>query len=189
MNLRMILLLGMLWVGAGARAENWPAWRGPHGNGVVPDREGPTSFAADRMWKVKLEGRACSTPVVWEGKVFVTGLIGKNDGVQAFDLKTGKEVWRKELGAARLGRTTLFQPFLAGLPPLPRAGGKAQDLCLDVALFQCPGQDIGAHGGHGNGPAAHRAGIVDKKCNYSIFEFNFLLVFVRKRTRWINYHS
>lgn len=105
MNLRMILLLGMLWVGAGARAENWPAWRGPHGNGVVPDREGPTSFAADRMWKVKLEGRACSTPVVWEGKVFVTGLIGKNDGVQAFDLKTGKEVWRKELGAARLGRT------------------------------------------------------------------------------------
>ncbi|MEE2734109.1 MAG: PQQ-binding-like beta-propeller repeat protein [Verrucomicrobiota bacterium] len=103
--MRVILLLGMLWAGAGVRAENWPAWRGPHSNGVVPDREGPANFAAERMWKVKLEGRACSTPVVWEGKVFVTGLIGEKDAVQAFDLKSGKELWRKELGAARLGRT------------------------------------------------------------------------------------
>ncbi|MDP7108081.1 MAG: PQQ-binding-like beta-propeller repeat protein, partial [Roseibacillus sp.] len=105
MNLRVILLLGMLWTGAGVRAENWPSWRGPHRNGVVPDREGPASFSKERMWKVKLEGRACSTPVVWEGQVFVTGLIGGNDVVQAFDLKSGKELWRKELGAARLGRT------------------------------------------------------------------------------------
>ena len=103
--MRVILLLGMLWAGAGVRAENWPTWRGPHSNGVVPDREGPANFAAERMWKVKLEGRACSTPVVWEGKVFVTGLIGEKDAVQAFDLKSGKELWRKELGAARLGRT------------------------------------------------------------------------------------
>ena len=35
----------------------------------------------------------------------MTGLIGDNDAVQAFDLKSGKELWRKELGAARLGRT------------------------------------------------------------------------------------
>ena len=57
------------------------------------------------MWKARLEGRACSTPVVWDGKVFVTGLIGENDAVQAFELKSGKELWRKKLGAARLGRT------------------------------------------------------------------------------------
>ena len=92
MNLRVIVLLGMLWAAAGVRAENWPGWRGPHRNGVVPDREGPASFSKERMWKIKLEGRACSTPVVWESQVFVTGLVGENDVVQAFDLKTGKEL-------------------------------------------------------------------------------------------------
>ena len=105
MNVRVVLLLGMFWAGAGAWAENWPSWRGPHGNGVVPDRKGPASFSGERMWKTRLEGRACSTPVVWNGKVFVTGLIGENDAIQAFDLKSGKELWRKKLGAARLGRT------------------------------------------------------------------------------------
>ena len=105
MNVRVVLLLGMFWAGAGAWAENWPSWRGPHGNGVVPDRKGPTSFSGQRMWKTRLDGRACSTPVVWDAKVFVTGLTGGNDAVQAFDLKSGKELWRQELGPARLGRT------------------------------------------------------------------------------------
>lgn len=99
------LALGLLGLAGNALAENWPGWRGPNGNGVVEKSEGPTEFSKERSWKTKLEGRGCSTPVVWNGRVFVTGLIGKNDGVQAFDLKTGKEVWRKELGAARLGRT------------------------------------------------------------------------------------
>ena len=97
--------LVVLGLGPMAGAENWPSWRGPSGNGVVAEAKGPVEFSEERSWKVKLEGRACSTPVVWDGRVFVTGLIGKNDAVQAFDLKTGKELWSKELGPARLGRT------------------------------------------------------------------------------------
>lgn len=103
--LRLPLMVVVLCGGQVVLAENWPSWRGPHGNGVVPEREGPDQLSTKRMWKAKLSGRACSTPVVWEGKVFVTGLIGENDAVQAFDLKSGKELWRKELGSARLGRT------------------------------------------------------------------------------------
>ena len=98
-------MLVVLWGGRVVSAENWPAWRGPHSNGVAPDRKGPSTFSVKRMWKAKLDGRACSTPVVWEGKVFVTGLIGESDAVQAFDLGSGEELWRKEMGAARLGRT------------------------------------------------------------------------------------
>ena len=103
--LRLTLMVFVLCGGQVVSAENWPAWRGPLSNGVVPDRKGPASFSGTRMWKARLEGRACSTPVVWDGKVFVTGLIGENDSVQAFDLRSGKELWRKELGAARSGRT------------------------------------------------------------------------------------
>jgi outer membrane protein assembly factor BamB len=96
---------GFLGIAGTVWAENWPGWRGPHGNGVVVEREGPTEFAKERSWKTKLGARACSTPVVWKGRVFVTGLMGKNDSVQAFDLATGKELWSKELGPAKLGRT------------------------------------------------------------------------------------
>lgn len=88
-----------------AHAENWPAWRGPNGSGVVSEVKGPQAFSKERSWQKKLAARACSTPVVWDGKVFVTGLIGEQDSVQCFDLKNGDELWKKELGPARLGRT------------------------------------------------------------------------------------
>lgn len=99
------ILIGVFGSAGVALAENWPGWRGPNGNGVVVDREGPSEFAKERSWKTKLGGRACSTPVVWKGRVFLTGLTGKNDSVQAFDLKTGKELWSRGLGEAKLGRT------------------------------------------------------------------------------------
>ena len=72
---------------------------------MVEEGRGPQEFSEERRWKTKLEGRACSTPIVWDGRIFLTGVIGKQDAVQAFDLETGKELWRKELGEARLGRT------------------------------------------------------------------------------------
>ncbi len=72
---------------------------------MAEEAKGPAGFSEERSWKVELGGRACSTPIVWDGKVFVTGVIGKNDSVQGFDLKSGKELWRRELGEARLGRT------------------------------------------------------------------------------------
>ncbi|MBL49411.1 MAG: Pyrrolo-quinoline quinone [Roseibacillus sp.] len=104
--MRALLFLSWWALGSGlAGAENWPGWRGPGGQGVVPGREGPASFSEERMWKTELGGRACSTPVVWKGSVFVTGLAGDRDSVQAFELKTGRELWRKEIGPARLGRT------------------------------------------------------------------------------------
>ncbi len=100
-----MIVSGSLLLGGIALAENWPGWRGPGGNGVAPEAKGPAEFSKERTWKAKLEGRGCSTPVVWNGRVLVTGLIGKEDSVQAFDLKSGKEIWRKTLGAAKLGRT------------------------------------------------------------------------------------
>jgi len=98
-------ILGLGLTTAVASAENWPAWRGPEGNGAVSDAVVPAELSLERSWKAKLPGRGCSTPIVWDGKVFVTGPDGKTDTVFAFDLKSGKELWRKGLGEARMGRT------------------------------------------------------------------------------------
>lgn len=54
-------------------------------------------------WKVKLPGVGASTPIVWDGKVFVTyGAEGLNH-IACFGAD-GKEVWSKEVGKERPGK-------------------------------------------------------------------------------------
>ena len=74
-----------------------------------------------------------------------------------------------------LGGPPFGQPFLAALAALPRPGGKAQDLDLDLTAFQRAGKNIGADRGDGNRPAAHRAGIVQEQRHHSVAEFGVLL--------------
>ena len=83
-------------------AANWPAWRGPGGNGVAQG-EPPRELEGKLLWKTELPGRACSTPVVWDQTIFVTAPIGEEDGVVALD-GDGKERWRQSFGKATPGR-------------------------------------------------------------------------------------
>ena len=61
-----LLLVGIL--GASARAENWPGWRGPRGDGTsiednVPLRwDGATS--ENILWKVASPGNGHASPIV-----------------------------------------------------------------------------------------------------------------------------
>ena len=84
-------------------AENWPAWRGPSGTGVVAGKQPPLDLADKLLWKAELPGRGCSTPIIWEKQVFVTCPVGDKDGLLAFD-GAGKELWRKTFGALTPGR-------------------------------------------------------------------------------------
>ena len=90
---------------ASAAEAAWPGWRGPNQNGVVSSAKPPVEFSPDKnlLWKVDLPGRACSTPVIAGGKIFVSTPIDDLDGVIAYSTD-GKELWRKTLGKARSGR-------------------------------------------------------------------------------------
>lgn len=48
-------------------AENWPQWRGPHGNGVSSEEGLPSRWSNEEnvTWKAPLKGLGLSTPVVW----------------------------------------------------------------------------------------------------------------------------
>jgi outer membrane protein assembly factor BamB len=92
-----LLLTGVL------AAENWPAWRGDDGNGVATGKQPPLDLAGKLLWKAELPGRGCSTPIVWDDKLFVTSPIGDEDGLLAFD-SHGKELWRKTFGTGTPGR-------------------------------------------------------------------------------------
>jgi outer membrane protein assembly factor BamB len=60
-----------------ATAQNWPQWRGPHGNGVAPIGDPPVEWGEDRniRWKVGIPGTGYSSPIVWGDRVFVTTAI------------------------------------------------------------------------------------------------------------------
>ncbi|MDG2224275.1 MAG: PQQ-like beta-propeller repeat protein [Rubripirellula sp.] len=105
--------------------HNWHQWRGPETNGVSRTAEPPVKWSESQniLWKVAIEGRGTSTPIVWGQKVFVltaiktdikdTSIPDPKDQPKTnfFDIKqpnaqhafvvlcldrnTGKELWRK----------------------------------------------------------------------------------------------
>jgi outer membrane protein assembly factor BamB len=108
-----LLLTGVL------AAGNWPAWRGDGSNGVATGKQPPLDLAGKLLWKAELPGRGCSTPIIWNDKLYVTSPIGDQDGLLAFDTK-GKELWRKTFGTLipgrgqRVGSSTNSSPVTDG---------------------------------------------------------------------------
>jgi len=106
----------------GAHADNWPAWRGPTQNQVAPEGDYPIKLdpADNAVWTVDLPGKGSSTPCVWQDRVFITCDIAGQDGVLCYDLKSGKELWRKKLGEQRPGK----HRNASGSNPTPITDGK-----------------------------------------------------------------
>ncbi|MFN3166732.1 MAG: PQQ-binding-like beta-propeller repeat protein [Phycisphaeraceae bacterium] len=102
----LICLVALGCVGAVASADNWPGWRGPTQNQVASEGDYPVKLdpSENAVWAVDLPGKGSSTPCVWEGRVFITCDIDNEDGILCYDLKSGKELWRKKLGEQRPGK-------------------------------------------------------------------------------------
>lgn len=85
-----------LLVTSSAFAADWPGFRGPTGQGVS-DESAPLKWSDKEgiAWSVEVPGAGWSSPVVANGKVFVTTATdgGKTCRVLAFDAKTGKPLW------------------------------------------------------------------------------------------------
>ncbi len=83
-----------------SNAGEWTRFRGPNGTGVGSGDSIPVEFTeADFNFKAKLPGGSgCSSPVVWDDKVFVLS-ANADDATRyvcCFDANSGDEVWQKE---------------------------------------------------------------------------------------------
>lgn len=80
-------------------AENWPNWRGPHNDGISTERNLPVGWSATKgvAWKVALPGPAGSTPVVWDGRIFLTTVDGSGDLWLIAYSDSGKELWKQKV--------------------------------------------------------------------------------------------
>ncbi len=63
-----------------ASGKNWPQWRGPESTGISVEKNLPSEWSATKniKWKVPVEGKGHSSPIVWGNKVFITtGIEGE----------------------------------------------------------------------------------------------------------------
>ncbi len=83
-------------------AANWPHWRGPQDNGSVETGSYPSKF--DKvLWKAPLPGKGCSTPAVWDQRIYLTAPVNGQDAALAFDW-SGKPLWQTTLGSEQAGK-------------------------------------------------------------------------------------
>ncbi len=89
-------------VSTGARdaiLRNWPSLRGPFGHGIARQATPPIDFdtAAGKnvRWKAPIPRPGASSPVVWEGRVFLTGADEQAREIYCFDAANGKMLWRQ----------------------------------------------------------------------------------------------
>lgn len=82
-------------LGSLALAADWPQWRGPGRDGVAGAFKAPKAWPAKltKVWSVEAGGGHAS-PLVAGGKVYLHARQGGDETVSAFDLASGKLLWR-----------------------------------------------------------------------------------------------
>lgn len=87
-------------------AENWPQWRGPHGDGSSATATPPLRWGEDTnvLWKVELPGRGSSTPIIWGDRLFLLAARPSDPAgegnvhqflVLAYDRHSGEPLWQR----------------------------------------------------------------------------------------------
>ena len=125
-------------------AADWSQFKGPNGAGFSDGAPLPTEWSKDKniAWRAELPSRGVSSPVVAAGKVYVTCSSGIRDDrlhVLCFDVKTGKQLWHRQLqgtgGTACHTKTCMAAPT----PVADATGVYALFATGDLAAFDADG--------------------------------------------------
>jgi outer membrane protein assembly factor BamB len=120
---RVLLQLMLTLMAAGVAADDWPQFRGPTGQGHSTDRGLPIEWSESKnlIWKVPVPGLGWSSPVVSEGRVWLTSAIqsrGASLRLLAYEVATGREAVNVEVLAAPDARLLNPKNSLASPTPL-----------------------------------------------------------------------
>ena len=139
----LVLLLGLLAPQVLADS-NWPSFRND-GSGTISVTRAPIRWAPDQniSWRAEIPGYGQSSPVVWDGTVFLTASDGpwqERGLVHAYDLETGKRLWSTEVAS-----TTRIENYFRNSRAAPTSVVDA-----DVVVSFFPGGDVAAMDHAGN---------------------------------------
>ena len=89
-----------------AHAENWPQFRGPDGQGHSSAENLPTEWSGTKnvAWKQDIPGEGWSSPVVWNGRIFLTSAVPSEAVANEYSLRViclsgneGTPLWNVEV--------------------------------------------------------------------------------------------
>jgi outer membrane protein assembly factor BamB len=151
-----------------ANAENWPTWRGEHGDGISTEAF-PTTWNRNEnvRWRVDLPEPGNSTPIVWGDRVFVTQPMqdGRRRTLMCFDRETGGLLWQSGVDAVEMEPTHRTNPYCSPSPVTDGERiiawfGSAGLVAFDFEgkqLWQRPLGSVNHIFGYGQSPVLHDA--------------------------------
>ena len=94
-----------------AHAESWPEFRGPTGQGHSTARHLPLEWSGTKnvAWKQPLSGTGWSSPVLRDGRLYLTSAVPHDGGNQSLqtlclDAASGKTLWSTEVFATLISK-------------------------------------------------------------------------------------
>lgn len=94
--------------GAADAAKQWPRFRGPDGCGVAVDAKAPTAWDAaagkNIAWKSPVPLPGNNSPILWNGKLFMSGADEQKRQVYCFDAESGKLLWKQDVPVTPTGQ-------------------------------------------------------------------------------------
>jgi outer membrane protein assembly factor BamB len=84
-------------------AEDWPQFRGPTGQGTSDAKNVPTEWGPEKniVWKTEIPGRGWSSPVLADGKLYLTSGVLSGDAASlvaiCLNADDGKIAWQTEV--------------------------------------------------------------------------------------------
>lgn len=156
-----------------SKAQDWPGFRGPAGDGVAAPQAAPLRW--DRKlnvaWRVELPLPANGSAIVSNGRVFLTGAedeTGKRRSLYCFDRKDGTKLWARTVEIDRQMPTHATNPYGGSTPA---ADGErvvvwhasAGLCCYDFAGQELWRRDLGEfrhRWGYGTSPVLHEGKVI-----------------------------
>jgi outer membrane protein assembly factor BamB len=100
----MILLTALLAfvITVAASDTDWSRFRGPNGSGISETKNLPAEFGPEKnvIWKVDLP-QGYSSPIIFDNRIFLTGLRDQSLLTMAVDRTSGKVLWEREAPRTR----------------------------------------------------------------------------------------
>jgi outer membrane protein assembly factor BamB len=104
----------------GEGAKYWPRWRGPSGQGLVPDGAYPDTWSDkdNVLWRVEVPGRGNSSPIIWKDRLFLTTSYdqGKRRSLLCLSRSDGKQLWEAFAPDAKAEKVKDKNGWASGTP-------------------------------------------------------------------------
>jgi outer membrane protein assembly factor BamB len=144
------------------RAEDWPGWRGPRGDGTSRETNLPVRWSATEnvKWKTPIPGTGHSSPIVSGDRVFLTTCRETERArvLLCLDCRDGRVLWERVVLTAPLEKKHKLNSYASSTPATDGtrvfisflAADRMQVACYDFAgtkLWQVsPGEFHSVHG-------------------------------------------